>query len=290
MKHGYRRLALTVLYLGLAFIAGYGVVDEVGREYTDKGFKRALVTFAVARSLNGMISVAQGTEVAVQPAGIGINFTPGQILDPINDLVERFSWVILASSTSLGMQKVLMTIFASPGFTILLGGALVLLILLLWVPAGKVDWLRLLAFKFTVFLLFLRFSIPVMAFVGEGVFHFFLEEQYTTSTQSIERTAENIGMINASTEKPMQTLPDESFVDKAKRFYESATTRIDVQAQMERYKAAAADASEHAVNLIVIFVIQTILFPLLFLWLLLHGFRRIMSLDVLGKVVNCKDC
>lgn len=282
MKEGYRKLSLTALCLLLALIAGFGVVDEVGREYTDQGFKRALVTFAVARSLNGMISVAQGTEVAIQPAGIGINFTPGQILDPINDLIERFSWIMLASSTSLGIQKVMMAIFASPAFTILFGGVLLLLVLLLWIPGDKSKWLRVLMLKSAVFLLFLRFAIPSMALIGEGIFQLFLEEQYVASTERIEQTAEEIGMINESAEKSMPALPDETLMDKARRFYENATTRMDVSAYIERYKEAAADASEHAVNLIVIFVIQTMLFPLLFLWFLVRGFRRLMRLRLLG--------
>lgn len=284
MKRGYRKLVLTVVCLGLALVAAYGVVDEVGREYTDKGFKRALVTFAVARSLNGVISVAQGTEVAIQPAGIGINFTPGQILDPINDLIERFSWVMLASSTSLGMQKVLMAIFASKGFTVLLGGVLLMFVLLLWSPASRIDWLRVLVLKSAVFLLFLRFAIPVMALLGEGVFQFFLEEQYISSSEHIEQTAENIGRINASS----PTMPNETLADKAKRLYESATMHMDVQQYIERYKAAAADASEHAVNLIVIFVIQTMLFPLLFLWIIVRGFRHIMSINLLGNLMKSK--
>lgn len=34
--------------------------------------KRALVTFALTRTLNGVISVAQGTQLAFQPAGVGV--------------------------------------------------------------------------------------------------------------------------------------------------------------------------------------------------------------------------
>ncbi len=282
MKQGYRKLVLSLCCLALVVIAGFGIIDEVGREYTDRGFKRALVTFAVARSLNGVISVAQGTEVAIQPAGVGINFTPGQILDPINDLIERFSWIMLASSTSLGVQKVMMTIFASKSFTVILGGVLLLLVMLLWISGAVAGRVRLLVFKLAIFLLFLRFAVPVMAFVGEGMFRLFLEEQYVASTEHIEQTAEEIGMINESREKTIPTLPDETLMDKVKRFYESATTRMDIQDYIERYKAAAADASEHAVNLIVIFIIQTMFFPLLFLWGLVRGFRSLMSLKVLA--------
>jgi hypothetical protein len=281
MTDGYRKLTFTAVCLALALLAGFGIVDDFGREYTDKGFKRALVTFAVARSLNGVISVAQGTEVAIQPAGIGLNFAPGQILDPINDLIERFSWVMLASSTSLGIQKMLMGIFASTSFTIVMASVLLLLVMLLWYRGNKANWIRPLVLKSAVFLLFLRFSIPAVALVSEGVFRLFLEEQYIASTERIEQTAEKIGEINKSTDRTMPALADETLIDKAKRFYETAASQMDVQAYIERYKVAAADASEHAINLIVIFVLQTMLIPLSFLWVLVRIFRNVMRLNLL---------
>ncbi|NIR49940.1 hypothetical protein GWO43_15690 [candidate division KSB1 bacterium] len=176
----------------------------------------------------------------------------------------------------------MMTIFASKSFTVILGGVLLLLVMLLWISGAVAGRVRLLVFKLAIFLLFLRFAVPVMAFVGEGMFRLFLEEQYVASTEHIEQTAEEIGMINESREKTIPTLPDETLMDKVKRFYESATTRMDIQDYIERYKAAAADASEHAVNLIVIFIIQTMFFPLLFLWGLVRGFRSLMSLKVLA--------
>ena len=68
------------------------------------------MTFAIARTLDGVISVAQGTEVAVEPGGVGVNFALGQALDPINDLVERFSAAMLVATSSLALQNVLLRI------------------------------------------------------------------------------------------------------------------------------------------------------------------------------------
>ena len=107
-KPVFRQLAITLMLLLLMVLIQEGSLDRIGHEQTEAGFKRALLVFAVSRGLNGVISVAQGTEVAVEPVGIGLNFKPGEILDPINDLVERFSWVMLASSASFGIQRVLL--------------------------------------------------------------------------------------------------------------------------------------------------------------------------------------
>ncbi|MDH5785545.1 MAG: hypothetical protein OEZ16_08050 [Chromatiales bacterium] len=255
------KIGLTLLAGALLLLAQQGIVDRFGMHYTESGFSRALITFAVARSLNGVISVAQGTEVAVQPAGIGINFTPGQILDPINDLIERFSWVMLASTTSLGLQRLLLQIFASPQFTLLLGVAMVGALLLMW--QARLGWEALgrLFFRSTLLLLVLRFAVPVMALGSELLFTTFLQPQYEASTQGIELTRDEIGRINqGSRAGGFGQAP--SLLERAGDWFDS----IDLEANLKRYQQAATEVSEQLIQLIVIFVLQTILLPLLFLW------------------------
>ena len=92
------KLAASIVLAAIALVGLLGAVDEAGLERTDAAAKRAVAAFAIARAINGAISFAQGTEVAIQPAGVGLVLAPGEVLDPINDLVERFSWVMLLSS------------------------------------------------------------------------------------------------------------------------------------------------------------------------------------------------
>lgn len=272
MRRG-MKIGLTLLALALLLVAQQGLVDRFGMHYTESGFKRALLTFAVARSLNGVISVAQGTEVAVQPAGVGINFTPGEILDPVNDLVERFSWVMLASTTSLGLQKVLLQIFASGYFTLLLAAIMAAALLLMWRCSAGLEWLSLLLYRTTLLLLVLRFAVPVVALGSELLFTTFLQPQYESSTEGIVKARENIGRINRGNSVGAVTR-EPSLLERAKGWFEG----IDVQATLEQYQQAAAEVSEKLIGLIVIFVLQTVILPLLFLWAiarLMYHLRRL---------------
>jgi hypothetical protein len=79
-------------------------VDSAATEYVDDGLKRAASAFARARTFNAIVSVFRESALQVEPGGIGVTIAAGAALDPINDLVERFSWVMLASMTSLGIQ------------------------------------------------------------------------------------------------------------------------------------------------------------------------------------------
>jgi len=69
----------------------FNQVDQTATARVEESLTRALASFALARVTNGVISVIQESEVAVSPAGVGLNLALGQILDPLNDMVERFS-------------------------------------------------------------------------------------------------------------------------------------------------------------------------------------------------------
>ncbi len=271
------KIGMTLAALLLLGLAQQGLVDRFGMQYTESGFNRALLTFAVARSLNGVISVAQGTEVAVQPAGVGINFTPGQILDPINDMIERFSWVMLASTTSLGLQKVLLQIFASSHFTLLLAVTMALALVMLWRRGIGWEGMSLFFYRATLVLLLLRFAVPVVALGSELLFTTFLQQQYDTSTQNIEQARDDIGRINK--QRGVESLPQEqSLLGRAKEWYQSTLSSIDFESTLQQYQQAATHVSEQFVQLIVIFVLQTVVLPLLFLWLIGRLLQHVIRL------------
>ncbi|MBW2512539.1 MAG: hypothetical protein JRE01_11000, partial [Deltaproteobacteria bacterium] len=83
----------------------FQTVDTRASAYIDQSLMNAGAAFLLARGFNAVVSVFQESELQLEPAGVGVSLALGQALDPINDLVERFSWVMLASLTSLGIQK-----------------------------------------------------------------------------------------------------------------------------------------------------------------------------------------
>jgi hypothetical protein len=271
-----RKLIISISALICVAAAVSGVIDAKGVAYTEESFKRSLITFGIARGLNGVISVAQGTEIAVQPAGFGINFAPGQILDPINDLVEQFSWIMLASAASLGIQKVLLTISSTTLVTLTLVCLLSVYLLAVWRAGWFGAELRKLLLFFTMALLFIRFSVPLAAIGSEGLYGYFLQNQYMESSAELEKTQASISRISNEQISSYES-EEKGVIDRAKRFFESASQSISINDRLDKYKEVAADATKHAVNLIVVFVIQTIMFPLLFLWIIFRSLRAIWS-------------
>src|SRR5660397_82253 len=106
VKNHWSKILVFIMSLFIVYWATFATINENANIRLDSSFKQALAVFATAKGLNAVISLVQGTEVG--PPGVTISI--GEILDPINDLVERFSWIMLASLTSLGIQKIMMNI------------------------------------------------------------------------------------------------------------------------------------------------------------------------------------
>ena len=268
MNSTHIKLGLTALACIFALTVYLGWLDEAGERYTQQGLKRALITYGVARGLNGVISVAQGTELAFEPVGVGITFTPGQILDPVNDLIERFSWVVLASGASLGVQSVLIKVTSWFWFTSIVMAFLLAAVLSIWKRLLFPVAVKNLIYKTTVLLLIVRLCIPVIAILNEALYLTFLEPQYIEASLNLQQTADEIDKLNEQQQSVIVDSP--SLLEQVKSAYTSASNALDIKGQLDALKLTVAELSENALNMIVVFMAQTLVFPLLFLWLTLQ--------------------
>jgi hypothetical protein len=270
-------MIITLVLITTIALAWSGGIDKAGDNYVDQAFKRATVTFAVSRALNGVISVAQGTEFAIQPAGVGINFTPGQILDPINDLLERFSWIMLLSSTSLGVQSILLEIFSSPLMTALVTLACLVMAALVWGIFPKLMRFRGAIISLTLVVILLRFLIPLIAWSGEVIHESFLQPRYQTAVKNLKATQDKISDLNQTSAIVNEQFPAgeaaDSIWDQTMELFDQVESRFDFSAKLEGYRAASASASENMIELIAIFVFQTVLLPLSFLMVIRMIYR-----------------
>ena len=267
-----RKFLLTLACLLALLAAGTGHLDEFGNETAEKAFQRALVTFAAARTLNGVISVAQGTEVAIEPAGVGVNFTVGQILDPVNDLIERFSGVMLVATSALGLQNILLNISKWWGMSLLLLLSVVVLMITLWSPAAS-RWNKT-ALRLVLVTVAIRFALPLMVIGTNLVFDTFLEQQHDAAALALEATSAEISKISEQN-KPPQPSGDQSWREKIGTFLDDSLDRVNVTDKLEQLRERLSNASEHIINLIVIFVLQTIVIPILFLYLLVSLLKTV---------------
>lgn len=259
MKRSVRAVE-SVLVLALLVLAWWGPLDQWAQGQTQAGLKRALATFAAARALNGVISVAQGTEVAVEPAGVGVTFAPGQVLDPVNDLIEQFSTLMLSASVSFGVQSALVGIGQHALVSTVLSLSLLAWLVLRLRARGVPAWLSRLA----LLMLLARFAVPVTALGSDLAFRYFLQDRYEQSQAVLALSTTEVSTLGA----PAPEAPAGSLGERMQRWWSSAAENFDVEARLEALKQAATRVTEHIVELIVVFLLQTLIVPTALLWAL----------------------
>ena len=248
----------ALLALALLTLAWSGPLDRLAEEQSQAGLKRALATFAAARALNGVISVAQGTEVALEPAGVGVTFAPGQILDPVNDLIEQFSTLMLTASVSFGLQSAMVAIGGHWLVSLLLSLALV--IALAWRQLRGVAAPTAIR-RIVLLLLLVRFAVPVSALGSDAAFRWFLAERYERSQAALTlSSAEVVELATPETSAPC------SVAECVRRWWSETSDAFDVDKRLAALKDAATRVTEHVVELIVVFLLQTLIVPTLLLW------------------------
>ncbi|MCB1931155.1 MAG: hypothetical protein KDI45_01640 [Candidatus Accumulibacter sp.] len=253
-----RRVVLALAVASLVACSWLAPLDSAAMEQSDAGLKRALLSFATARALNAVISVAQGTEVSLQPAGMGVVLTPGQVLDPVNDLVEQFSHLMLAASVAFGVQKVLIGIGSYWLISLLMSGAAVAWMWFQFRQQPPPTWPP----RILVILLMLRFAVPTVTIGSDLLFEKFLAADYDASQQVMTATPAQVARLEPATE------PEGEAAGLLARIRGWWSRDVDIQDRFAALQQAAEEATEHIVTLIVIFLLQTLVIPLLLLWAL----------------------
>lgn len=276
-----RKGAVTLIWLVVAVLASssaLGVLlektplvrlDQRAASYVEKTMARAAYTFAMVRGLNGMISVIQGTEVAVSPAGIGLTLTVGEILDPINDLAERFSWVMLVSTTSLGIQRILMEMSDWLGLQVLLTAGMLLLAVSAWRRFwGSVD-LQSLGVRLVMLAIVVRLLIPAVALASETIYDRFLNVQYEEATQTLMHINDELKQVDPTTANDETAPSTAGKLAKMRRWLAETQKWFDLREKIDNLGTKLEHFTTDTVRLMVVFILQTILIPLLTLWALI---------------------
>jgi uncharacterized membrane protein len=302
LEEGKRKIKWTVLLVALLSLISLSAprrmvfenpvmagIDSKATEYVDAGLARAGAAFLLARTINAIISVFQESELQLEPGGIGVSFAVGEALDPINDMVERFSWVMLASLTSLGIQKVLIQVGAWFSISVVLFLGLLFLLAGLWVENRMPINLRRAGGTLILLAVLLRFAIPVMSFLNDLVYESVLEKKHDEASARIEMNIDELKKLYPSdmaASQQIQPQKDEqkgdSWLSKANDLVSNTINQgkniLDLKSRYEAIKNIVSGMFDYLVDLMVVFVINTILLPLIFLW----GFLKLFNL-LLGQ-------
>jgi hypothetical protein len=279
---------LLIAIFGLSLTVGF---DEAAMDMHDGAFNRAMISFGLAKGLNGIISLIQGTELSFTPVGVGLNFSVGEVLDPFNDMVERFSWVMLVASISLGVQKLLLVLSTKLFLQVGIGIGVVFSLMFIWVKQLQ-NSLFFPFFLKVLFLLFvLRFGAVLFVYSSEMFYNSVLKDEYISSSKVIEQTKKELqDMQNKnkeilSTKKQTQKKDPKWYEWKISSTYDNIRAKLDISKQLDSLQNSIEEASKKIITLITIFIVESIIMPLLFIWFFIVSIKFIFRVEIDTKMV-----
>lgn len=122
-----------------------------------------------------------------------------------------------------------------------------------------------------IVVLLLRFAVPLAMIANEAVYDLFLEGRYLESTAVVESAEAEIEVIN---EEASAAAEDESLFDALGRTFEGTRQSLDFRQKLASISERTTDLIEHLLQLGVVFIFQTGLLPIAFLWLFLRLLRH----------------
>lgn len=244
------------------------VLDSTADSYFKDSITKAGVSYGVCRVINATVSVIQESSVQLEPAGIGLSLAVGQIVDPINDMAERLSNVLVMSIASLGVQEIAYEISITVVPQIL---AFFLLIVsfLVWFKNDRVFRLQKIMIAVLVIASIARFCLPISSMANEFLQEAFFDdkiidanEKLTASTSEL-KTIEEIELPKI--EGVLGTIGNSASYLKEKSIEFKNTIQVIIENKTE--------IIENLLRLtflyLGIFIIQVLVLPLLIFWLLM---------------------
>jgi hypothetical protein len=272
-----------LLSIVLFFSSGVQIpeLDSTADSYFKDSITKAGVSYGVCRVINATVSVIQESTIQLEPAGIGLSLAVGQIVDPINDMVERLSNVLIMSIASLGVQELAYEI----SITIvpqILSILLLFLSFLIWFKNARVLKIQNILMSVMVIAAIARFCLPISSVANEFLQETFFEDKIIAANEKLTASTADIGQLEDVAVPKLDgflgTIGNSASYLKEK----SVDFKNTIQVIMENKSVIIENLLRLTFLYLGIFVIQVLVLPLLMFWFLM----RIVNSLFLGTTMT----
>lgn len=238
------RLLWLIALVGLPLLGWHGVLDYYSAKNIDASLYSAGAIYGTARGINALVSLLQGTELNVP----FLTFSIGEVLDPVNDLIERFSDVILLALGSLALQKILLTIVSARLFNILL--SVIAACTAVSLLPGRSGLSRALLRTFLL-IAFVRFSLGIVVLANGWIDAAFLDEGDQRRHAAMEKFQGELREVDTLTQKQKALTASieeirEAIADNERRYREQKHALDRLAAQISADEAHLRQLEQQA--------------------------------------------
>jgi hypothetical protein len=238
---------------------------------TDNYFKDAItkagLAYMTCRTINAAVSLIKESSLQLEPAGLGVSLAMGQVLDPLDDMTERLSDVLVTAITSLSVQKLFYEISVS------LAPQVFSLFLLIWLTCRwfeneRLQSLQNITKRILILIGILRFCLPLSSLANDFLYTNYFAEKISTANNELKLRSEAsspFGDIAVPASAGFwATIGNSPALIKK--------TSIDLKKTIEGFVTNMAEIIDNLLNLtflyVGVFLIQVIGLPIMMFWLL----------------------
>lgn len=271
--------SLLAIILGITLLFSSGItlpgLDTKTDAYFRDSISKAGISYGICRIVNGTVSVIKESTLQLEPGGIGMSLAVGQLVDPINDMVERLSHVLVMAITSLGIQELTYEIGVATAPP-LLALLFFLIAALVWIEHERILSVRRILINSCIIIFIARFFLPLSSLANDFLQKGFFEERISTANAQLDR-----GLVDLDNLSKIK-LPEkdgwlESIGNNAQSLKQKTTEFRQVIASIAKNKEQIIESLLQLTFLYLgIFIIQVLILPLLTFWLLVQIVRALI--------------
>jgi len=259
------------------------ILDASADTYFKDSITKAGVSYSVSRIINATVSVVKESSIELEPAGIGMSLAVGQIVDPINDMVERLSNVLVMSIASLGVQELAYEISVTIVPQIL-AVFLFLLSLLVWFRNDRVFRLQKIIMSVLVIASIARFCLPISSMANEFLQEVFFEDKILEANEKLAASTADLNKIEdidvPKVDGFMDTIGNGASYIKEK----SVDFKNTIQAIMKNKGVIVENLLRLTFLYLGIFIIQVLALPLLIFWFLMRVINSLFLTQIITSM------
>ena len=276
-----------VIAVLLFFTAGLKLplLDAMTDAYFEKAITKAGLAYATCRTINAAVSIVQESTLQLEPAGVGLSLAVGQSLDPINDMTERLSDVLVTAITSLGVQKLAYEMgisFVPP----LLAVFLLVLSILIWFENKRLNALQRTLWQVLLFIAIFRFCLPVSSIANEFIYHHFFDDQIVAARNELALGSTELDKLKDLSMPEIDGIM--GTIENSGSFLKKKS--IEFKDAIVYTVSNMGNMIENLMTLtflyVGIFLIQVIVLPLLSFWLMVKTANSLFPARISGAVME----
>lgn len=278
---GGRHWRVPIVLAVLAVLCLVGAVDRVTRpltgpfdahaeEIVDGIAKRAAIAFGISRSINALISVTEGVTVSAGWFVEG-SVAPGKALEPVNSLIGQFADFMLAVAVAAFILKLLLTLGSTWGISVVLAAALAFFVLESLSRGRKLLWkprLERIGFALLLLAFILRIALPLAVFATDAISRQFLAAPYAEAEN-------NLRLIQTKAQAASGVAEDAEDDGQGWIARNAALAKSIAAGTFAAISDSFHDAFNSVATMVTVFVFETMLLPVVLVWLLYRGFLTI---------------